>query len=94
MKKVKKIQQQKELTQNNMTEQANPQEERIHSLLLHADGSESIPIVKNMNKKLQNKLTSQKLSSRFQITGKTNHKQKYGFTIMQSFLNHPVRKII
>ena len=57
-KKVEKIQQQKELTQINMTEQANPQEQRIHSLLLHADGSESIPIVKNMNKKLQNKLPS------------------------------------
>ena len=50
MKKVEKIQQQKELTQINMTEQANPQEQRICSLLLRVDSSKSIPIVKNMKK--------------------------------------------
>ena len=70
-----------------MTEQPNPQEQRVHSLLLPFAGSKGTTVIKNMNKTLKNLLpnniktrityTGQKLNSRFQIRDKINEKYKH-----------------
>ena len=75
MKEVEEKQKQKEVTQISMTEQPNPQEQKIHSLLLPFAGPKSTTIAKNLNKTLKNVLpsnvttriiyTAQKLNSRF-----------------------------
>ena len=41
-----------------MTEQPNPQEQKVHSLLLPFAGSKGTTIVKNLNKTLKNVLPS------------------------------------
>ena len=70
-----------------MTEQPNPQEQKVHSLLLPFAGSKDTTNVKNLNKTLRNVFhsniktrityTSQKLNSRFQIKDKVNEKHKH-----------------
>ena len=70
-----------------MTEQSNPQEEKVHSLLLPFTGPKGTSIVNNLNKTLKNVLSSnvktrttytgQKLNSRFQIKDKINEKHKH-----------------
>ena len=85
----KQKQKQKEVTQISVTEQPNPQEQKVHSLLLPSAGPKSTTIVKNLNKTLKNVLSSnvktritytgQKLDSRFQIKDKRNEKTKHDF---------------
>ena len=85
----KQKQKQKEVTQISVTEQPNPQEQKVHSLLLPSAGPKSTTIVKNLNKTLKNVLSSnvktritytgQKLDSRFQIKDKRNEKPKHDF---------------
>ena len=75
MKETEERQKQKKITQISMTEQPNPQEQKVHSLLLPFAGSKGTTIVKNLNKTLKNVLpsdletriiyTGQKLNSRF-----------------------------
>ena len=75
------------MTQISMTEQPNPQEQKVHSLLLPFVGSKGTTIVINLNKTLKNVLpsnvktrityTGQKLNSRFQIKDKINEKHKH-----------------
>ena len=75
MKEIEEKQKEKEVTQISMTEQSNPQEEKVHSLLLPFTGPKGTSIVKNLNKTLKNVLSSnvktrttytgQKLNSRF-----------------------------
>ena len=82
-----------------MTEQASPQERRVHSLLLPFPGSKGTTIIKNINKTLKNVLptnlktrisyTGQKLYTRFQIKDINTI-----LFIIQNPLNHPVRKTI
>ena len=48
MKEIEKSQTQKEVTQISMTEQVNPQEQRVNSLLLPFAGSKGTSIVKNL----------------------------------------------
>ena len=74
------------MTQISMTEQPNPQEQKVHSLLLPLVGSKGTTVVINLNKTLKNVLpsnvktrityTGQKLNSRFQIKDKINEKHK------------------
>ena len=76
MKEVEESQKQKEGTQISMTEQPNPHEQKVHSLLFPFAGSKGTTIVKNLNKTLKSVLpndvkirityTGQKLSSIFQ----------------------------
>ena len=83
----RRSQKQKEVTQVSTREQPNPQEQKVHSLLLPFAGSEGTTIVKNLNKTLKNVLpsyvktniadTGQKLKSRFQINDKVNEKHKH-----------------
>ena len=47
---------QKQVTQISMTEQLNPQEHKVHSLLLPFGGPKCTTIVKNVNKSLKNVL--------------------------------------
>ena len=87
MKEIEEKQKQKEVTQINMTEQPNPQEQKVHSLLLPFAGPKGTTISKNLNKTLRNVLpsnvktrisyTGQKLNSRFQIKDEINEKQKH-----------------
>ena len=70
-----------------MTDQKNPQEQKVHSLLLPFASSKGTTIVKNLNKTLKNVLpsnvktcityTAQKLNSSFQIKDKINKKRKH-----------------
>ena len=53
MKEIEESQKQKEVTQVSMTEQPNPQEQKVHSLLLPFAGSKGTTIVKNLNKTLK-----------------------------------------
>ena len=102
MKEVEESQKQKEATQVMMTEQPNPKEQRVCSLLLPFVGSKGTTIVKNLNKTLKIVLpknvethltyTGQKLNGRFQIKNKTNEKLKRD--LIYYALNHPVSKTI
>ena len=86
MKEIEESQKQREVTQVSMTEQPNPQEQKVHSLLLPFVGSKGTTIAINLNKTLKNVLpsnvktrityTGQKLNSRFQIKDKINEKHK------------------
>ena len=58
MKEIEESQKQKEVTQISMTEQPNPQEQKVHSLLLPFAGSKSTTIVKNLDKTLKKVLPS------------------------------------
>ena len=70
-----------------MTEQSNPQEQKVHSSLSSFAGPKGTTIVKNFNKTLKNVLpsnvktsityTDQKLSCRFQIKEKINETHKH-----------------
>ena len=70
-----------------MMEQPNPQEQKVHSLMLPFADAKRTTIVKNLNKTLKNVLpsnvktrityTGQKLNSRFQIKDKINEKHKH-----------------
>ena len=53
MKEIEESQKQKEVTQVGMTEQPNPQEQKVHSLLLPFAVA---TVVKNLNKTLKNVL--------------------------------------
>ena len=85
MKEIEEKQKQKEVTQISMTEQPNPQEQKVHSLLLPFAGPKGTTIAKNLNKTLKNELpsnvktrisyTGQKLNSRFQIKDKINERK-------------------
>ena len=87
MQEIEKSQKQKEVTRVSMTDQPNPQEQKVHSLLLPSAGSKGTTIVKNLNKTLKNVLpsniktrityTGQKLNSRFQIKDKISEKHKH-----------------
>ena len=88
MKEIEENQKQKQVTQISMTEQPNPQEQRVHSLLLPFAGPKGTTVVKNLNKTLKNVLASnvktritytvQKLNSGFQNKDKINEKHKHG----------------
>ena len=56
MKEIEENQKQKEVTQISMMEQPNPQEQKVHSLLLSFVSSKSTAIVKNLNKTLKSVL--------------------------------------
>ena len=56
MKEIEKSQKQKKVTQISMTEQPNPEEQRVHSLLLPFAGSKGTTIIKNMNKTFKGRL--------------------------------------
>ena len=56
MKEIEEKQKQKQVTQISMTEQLNPQEHKVHSLLLPFGGPKGTTIVKNVNKSLKNVL--------------------------------------
>ena len=96
MKEVEESQKQKEITQISKTQQPNPKEQTVHSLLLPFAGFKGTIIVKNMNKTLKNVLpnnvkrrityTSQKLSSKFQIKDKTNEKYKQNLIYYVKYL--------
>ena len=58
MKEIEEKQKQKEVTQISVTEQPNPQEQKVHSLLLPFAGPKDTTIVKNLNKTLTNVLPS------------------------------------
>ena len=58
MKEIEENQKQKQVTQISMTEQPNPQEQKVHSLLLPFAGPKGITLVKNLNKTLKNILLS------------------------------------
>ena len=58
MKEIDEKQKQKEVTQISVTEQPNPQEQKVHSLLLPFAGPKDTTIVKNLNKTLKNVLPS------------------------------------
>ena len=85
MKEIEEKQKQKEVTQTSMTEQPNPQEQKVHSLLWPFAGPKGTTIAKNLNKTLKNELpsnvktrisyTGQKLNSRFQIKDKINERK-------------------
>ena len=87
MKDIEESQKQNEVTQVSMTEQPNPQEQKLHSLVLSFAGSKGTALMKNLNKTLKNVLPSniktgitdkgQKLISRFQIKDKINEKHKH-----------------
>ena len=103
MKETEK-QKQKEVTQISMMEQLNPQEQKVHSLLLPFVVPKGKTIVKNLNKTLKNVLTSdvktritytgQKLDSRFQIKDKKTKNINMILFIIQNALKHPVQKNI
>ena len=86
MKEIEEKEKQKKVTQISMTEQPNPQEQKVHSFLLPCVGPKGTTIVKNRNKILKDVLLSnvktrvtyagQKLNSRFQIKDKINEKHK------------------
>ena len=50
MKEIEESQKQKKVTQISMTEQPNPKEQRVHSLLLPFAGSKGTTIIKNINR--------------------------------------------
>ena len=87
IKETEESQTQKEVIQVSMTEHPNPQEQKVHLLLLPFAGSKDTTNVKNLNKTLRNVFpsnvkarityTSQKLNSRFQIKDKVNEKHKH-----------------
>ena len=87
MQEIEKSQKQKEVTRVSMTDQPNPQEQKVHSLLLPSAGSKGTTIVKNLNKTLKNVLpsnvktrityTGQKINGRFQIKDNINEKHKH-----------------
>ena len=56
MKEIEEKQKQKKVTQISMTEQPNPQEQKVHSFLLPFAGPKGTTIVKNLNKTLKNVL--------------------------------------
>ena len=56
IKEVEESQKQKEVTQVSMTQQPNPKEQRVHSLLLPFAGSKGTTIVKNLSKTIKNVL--------------------------------------
>ena len=58
MNEIEEKQKQKEVTQISVTEQPNPQEQKVHSLLLSFAGPKGTTIVKNLNKTLKNVLPS------------------------------------
>ena len=58
MKEIEEKQKQKEVTQISVTEQPNPQEQKVHSLLLSFVGPKGTTMVKNLNKALKNVLLS------------------------------------
>ena len=84
MKEIEESQKQKEVIRVNMTEQPNPQEQKIQWLLLPLTGSKATTVVKNLNKTLKKTLprhvksriayTGQKLNSRLQIKDKIKKK--------------------
>ena len=87
------------VTQISMTEQPNPKEQRIHSLLLPFVESQGRTNVKNPNQTLQNNEVithfihrGRKLSSSFQIKDKANEKHKYDLIYYANVLNHPTPK--
>ena len=53
MKEIEEKQKQKEATQLSMTEQANPQEQKIHSLLLPFPGPKGTTAVKNLKQHIK-----------------------------------------
>ena len=73
-----------------MTDQPNPQEQKVHSLLLPFAGSKGTTIVKNLNKALKNVPPSnvktrityigQKLNSVFQLKDKLNEKHQHNLS--------------
>ena len=87
MKEIWERQKQKEVIQISITEQPNPQEQKVHSLLLLFTGPKGTTIVKNLNKAVKNVLpsnvkthithTGQKANIRFQIKDKINQKHKH-----------------
>ena len=70
-----------------MMEQPNPQEQKVHSLMLPFADAKRTTIVKNLNKTLKNVLpsnvktrityTGQKINGRFQIKDNINEKHKH-----------------
>ena len=56
MKEIGESEKQKEATQVSKTEQSNPKEQKVQSLLLPLAGSKDTTIVKNLNKTLKNVL--------------------------------------
>ena len=56
MKEIGESEKQKEVTQVSKTEQSNPKEQKVQSLLLPLAGSKDTTIVKNSNKTLKNVL--------------------------------------
>ena len=78
-----------------MTDQANPQEQKVHSLLLPFAGSKGTTIVRNLNKTLKNILpsnvktrityTGRKLNSRFQIKDEINEKHQHDLIYYTKF---------
>ena len=88
MKEIEEKQKQKEVTQISVTKQPNPQEQKVHLLLLPFAGPKCTTILKNLNKTLKNVLprnvktcityTGEKVNGRFQIKDKINEKHKHG----------------
>ena len=58
MKEIEEKQKQKGVTQISVTEQPNPQEQKVHSSLLSFASLKGTTIVKNLNKTLKNVLPS------------------------------------
>ena len=58
MQEIEESPKQKEVTQVSMMDQPNPQEQKVHSLLLPFAGSKGTILVKNLNKTLKNVLPS------------------------------------
>ena len=56
MKEIGESEKQKEATQVSKTEQSNPKEQKVQSLLLPLAGSKDTTIAKNLNKTLKNVL--------------------------------------
>ena len=56
MKEIGESEKQKEVTQVSKTEQSNPKEQKVQSLLLPLAGSKDTTIAKNLNKTLKNVL--------------------------------------
>ena len=58
MQEIEESQKEKEVTQVSVTDQPNPQEQKVHSLLLPFAGSKGTTIVRNLSKTLKNILPS------------------------------------
>ena len=87
MQEIEESQKEKEVTQVSVTEQPNPQEQKVLSILLPFVGSKGTTIVKNLNKTLKNVVrsnvktrityTGQKLNSKFHIKDKIKERHQY-----------------